>query len=94
MATYKEGQTVIVTQDGVNRVGVVLDRYLLGNTKMIVHDILLENRSAVIMINTNTKSNTYINNGLTAMLCNTGTIQTTIPYKQLVAEEALPITKA
>jgi hypothetical protein len=94
MATYKEGQTVIVTQDGVNRVGVVLDRYLLGNTKMIVHDILLENRSAVIMINNNKKYNTYINNCLTPMLCNTVTIQKTIPYKQLVAEEALPSTKA
>jgi hypothetical protein len=46
------------------------------------------------MINTNTKSNTYINNNLTAMLCDTGTIQTTIPYRQLLAEEALPITKA
>ena len=94
MATYKEGQTVIITQDGVNRVGVILDRYLLGNTKMIVHDILLENRSAIIMINTNTKANTYINSNLTARLCDTGTIQTTIPYRQLVAEEALPIIKA
>ncbi len=94
MAIYKEGQTVIVTQDGVNRVGVILDRYLLGNTKMIVHDILLENRSAICMITTNTKSNTYINSNLTCMLCDTGFLQTTIPYKQLVAEDALPITKA
>jgi hypothetical protein len=28
------------------------------------------------------------------MLCETDLVQTTIPYKQLVAEEALPITKA
>jgi len=94
MATYKEGQTVVVTQNGVNRVGVILDRYLLGNTKMIVHDILLENRSAIIMINTNTKADTYINKNLTAMLCDTGIIQTTIPYKQLLADDALPITKS
>jgi len=55
---------------------------------------LLENRSAIIMINSNTKANTYINKNLTAMLCDTGIIQTTIPYKQLVAEDALPITKS
>jgi len=94
MTIYKEGQNVVVTQNGVNRVGVILDRYLLGNSKMIVHDILLENRSAIIMINTNTKADTYINKNLTAMLCDTGIIQTTIPYKQLVAEDALPITKS
>jgi hypothetical protein len=92
MATYKTGQTVIVTQDGVNRVGVVLDRYLIN--KNVVHDVLLENRSALCIITTNTKASTHINNNLTAMLCDTGTIQTTIPYKQLVAQEALPITKA
>lgn len=94
MATYKEGQTVIVTQDGVNRVGVVMDRYIVGNNKTIVHDVLLENRSAACMITTNVKTSTYINNALTAMLCATDMIQTTIPYRQLIAEEALPITKA
>ena len=37
MATYKAGDTVIVTHDGVNRVGVVLDRYLIN--KNVVHDV-------------------------------------------------------
>lgn len=90
--SYRPGQTVIVTQDEVNRVGVVLDRYLIN--KAVVYDVLLENRSAACIITTNSKHSTYLNKQLTAMLCDTDQIQTTIPYKQLVADEALPITKA
>jgi hypothetical protein len=90
--SYRPGQTVIVTQDLVNRVGVVLDRYLIN--KAVVYDVLLENRSAACIITTNSKHSTYLNKQLTAMLCETDMIQTTIPYKQLVADEALPITKA
>ena len=90
--SYRPGQTVIVTQDGVNRVGVVLDQYLIN--KAVVYDVLLENRSAACIITTNSKHSTYLNKQLTSMLCETDLVQTTIPYKQLVAEEALPITKA
>ena len=39
---YNAGETVIVTQDEVNHVGVVLDRYVVQ--KHIVYDVLLENR--------------------------------------------------
>ena len=90
--SYRPGQTVIVTRDEVNHVGVVLDRYLLNKT--IVYDVLLENRSAACIITTNSKHSTYLNKHLTSMLCETDMIQTTIPYKQLIANEALPITKA
>lgn len=89
---YRPGRTVVVTQDGVNRVGVVLDQYLIN--KSVVYDVLLENRSAMCMINTNSKHSTYVNKHLTTMLCDTEMIQTTIPYKQLLADDALPITKA
>jgi len=92
MATYKAGDTVVVTQDEVNRVGVVLDRYVVNKT--VVFDVLLENRSAMCMITANSKHDTYLNKHLTAMLCDTDMIQTTIPYKQLVADDALPITKS
>ena len=92
MSTYKAGNTVVVTQRGVNRVGVVLDRYLIN--KNVVHDVLLENRSAVCMITSNPKHDTYLNKHLTAMLCDTELIQTTIPYKKLLAEDGLPITKS
>lgn len=90
--SYRPGQTVIVTRDEVNHVGVVLDRYLIN--KAVVYDVLLENRSAACIINTNSKHSTYVNKQLTSMLCDTDMIQTTIPYKQLIADEALPITKA
>ena len=89
---YRSGQTVVVTQDGVNRVGVVLDQYLIN--KATVYDVLLENRSAACIITTNPKHSTYLNKHLTTMLCDTGMIQTTIPYRQLLADDALPITKA
>ena len=89
---YRPGQTVIVTRDEVNHVGVVLDQYLIN--KAIVYDVLLENRSAACIITTNSKHSTFVNKQLTSMLCETDMIQTTIPYKQLIANEALPITKA
>jgi hypothetical protein len=89
---YRPGRTVVVTQDGVNRVGVVLDQYLIN--KAIVYDVLLENRSAACIITTNSKHSTYLNKHLTTMLCDTDMIQTTIPYKQLLADDALPITKS
>jgi len=92
MATYKAGDTVVVTQDGVNRVGVVLDRYVVN--KNTVYDVLLETRSALCMITSNPKHDSYLNKHLTAMLCDTGMIKTTVPYKQLVADDALPITKS
>ena len=47
---YRAGETVIVTRDEVNHVGVVLDRYVV--LKHVVYDVLLENRSAMVMINT------------------------------------------
>ena len=88
---YSAGETVIVTQDEVNHVGVVLDRYVV--LKHVVYDVLLENRSAMVMINTAGK-NTYINKVLTGKLCDTGAIESTIPYKQLVADDALPICRS
>ena len=87
---YNAGETVIVTRDEVNHVGVVLDRYVV--LKHVVYDVLLENRSAMVMINTSGKT-TYINKGLTGKLCDTGAIESTIPYKQLVADDALPICR-
>ena len=89
---YRPGQTVIVTRDEVNHVGVVLDQYLIN--KAVIYDVLLENRSAACIITTNSKHSTFVNKHLTSMLCETDMIQTTIPYKKLIAEEALPITKA
>ena len=85
---YKAGDEVIVTSEGVNRVGVVLDRRIIN--KSSVYDVLLENRSALVMLNTSTNTRNYINKILTERLCVSGQIQSTIPYKDLVANEQLP----
>jgi hypothetical protein len=88
---YKAGESVIVTQDGTNRVGTVLDRYVVS--KQVVYDVLLENRSAMVMISTS-GNDTYINKSLTSKLCDTEVIESTVPYKQLVADDALPICRS
>jgi hypothetical protein len=89
---YRAGNTVIVTQGDTHRVGVVLDKHIVS--KQTVYDILLENRSAVVYVGTSQSNQTYINKTLTEKLVDSGAIECTIPYKDLVAEEALPICHA
>jgi len=90
--SYKIGETVIITQEGTNRVGVILDKFITN--KVVMYDVLFENRSAMTMVNTNTSCRTYINKYLSGLLCESGMIQTTIPYKDLVANDQLPIVRA
>lgn len=85
---FKHGQTVIVTRENINKVGVVLNHRIIN--KSTVYDVLLEDRSALVMIGTAPSAKTYINKVLTSKLCDTEVIQTTIPYKELVANEMLP----
>ena len=89
---WKAGDTVIVTQEGVNRVGVILDKFLVS--KQTMYDILLENRSAITMVNSSLNNKTYINKSLTKLLCDSNIIETTIPYANLVANDELPIVRA
>jgi microsomal dipeptidase-like Zn-dependent dipeptidase len=91
---YNPGDTVIVTQDDVNKVGVVIDQYKVN--KQTVYDVLLENRSAVCMITSAPKNSTRINRSLTHTLSidTGGPIDSTIPYKYLVDNELLPVTKS
>ena len=89
---WKAGDTVIVTQEGVNRVGVILDKFLVS--KQTMYDVLLENRSAITMVNSSSNNKTYINRSLTKLLCESDVIQTTIPYADLVANDELPIVRA
>jgi hypothetical protein len=90
--SYKIGETVIITQEGNNRVGVILDKFVVN--KGVMYDVLFENRSAMTMVNTNTSCRTYINKYLSGLLCESGMIQTTIPYKELLATDQLPIVRA
>lgn len=85
---YREGDEVIVTSEGINRVGVVINRRVLN--KSSIYDVLLENRSALVMLNTASSNRNYINKTLTTKLCDSGAIVSTIPYKELVANEQLP----
>jgi len=91
---YNPGETVIVTQDEINKVGVVIDQYKVN--KQTVYDVLLENRSAVCMITTAPKHTTRINRSLTDRLSYDfgGPIEAKVPYRELVEAEALPITKS
>ena len=88
---YKSGESVIVTQDGVNHVGTVLDQYVVN--KQLVYDVLLENRSALVMISTNGK-HSFVNRILTNKLCDTDIVQSNIPYKQLIADDAMPMCRS
>lgn len=90
--SYKAGDEVIVVQEGVNRVGVVLDRHIIS--KQVVYDVLLENRSAVIYVPTTQNAKTRIDKYLTSLVCETGFIKSTIPYKEMLANEELPICHA
>ena len=90
--TFSIGETVIVTEGDVNKVGVVLDKYTVS--KRIVYDVLLENRSAVCMIGAKTTESAYINQHLSGLLCYSGVIETTIPYKHMLDNDLLPITKS
>ena len=89
---YRAGDTVIVTFEDANRVAVILDSFLVN--KKTMYDILLENRSAMTMINTASSNRTYINRTLTKLLCDSDQIVTTIPYKELLENDALPIVRA
>jgi hypothetical protein len=91
---YNPGETVIVTQDTINKVGVVIDQYKVN--KQTVYDVLLENRSALCMITTAPKHTTRINRSLTNNLSidHGGPIEAKVPYRELVESESLPITKS
>jgi hypothetical protein len=60
---YKQGTTVIVTNDDVNYVGVILDQFSIR--KQTLYDVMLENRSVITMLNTSNNNNIYINRTLT-----------------------------
>jgi len=89
---YRPGETVIVTQQETNKVGVILDTFLVNKSRF--YDVLLEDRSALCIISASPTSKNRINKILTKQLCESGQITTTIPYKELVEQDLLPITKS
>jgi len=89
---FKPGQDVIVVHDNKNQVGVVLEKHVIS--KQVVYDVLLENRSALIYVSTVSSSKTRIDKYLTSLLCETGAVVSTIPYKEMLVNEELPICHA
>jgi hypothetical protein len=85
---FRAGDEVIVTTPDNNQLGVVLSKRIIS--KLSVYDVLLESRTALVMLGTAPSAKTYINKQLTAKLCDTELICSTIPYKELVADEKLP----
>lgn len=90
--SYNSGDPIIVTKEGVNHVGIVLDRFQINKSTM--YDILLENRSAFTMINTAKSKQIYINKELTTRLCDSGVITPTMNYNDLFEANQLPIVRA
>ncbi len=89
--SYKTGEAVIVTKEGVNHVGIVLDKFLVNKANM--YDVLLENRSAFTMINTAKSKQIFINKELTTKLCESGAITPTMNYNTLFEDNLLPIVR-
>jgi hypothetical protein len=89
--SYKTGQPVIITKEGVNHVGIILDKYLAS--KSVLYDVLLENRSAFTAINTAKSKQMYINRELTSRLCDTGLVVPTMNYIELFESDQLPIVR-
>ena len=90
--SYKTGDAVIVTKEGVNHVGIILDKFIVSN-KSTMYDVLLENRSAFTMINTAKSKQIYINKDLTNRLCDSGEITPTMNYNELFEADKLPIVR-
>jgi len=90
---YKLGESVIVTERNKDKserhqVGVIIKQRKIK--KQPFYDILLETRSAWIMLNTARSNRTFINRTLSEKLCESEDIVATIPYKYLVDAELLP----
>ena len=89
--SYKTGDPIIVTKEGVNHVGIVLDRFQVNKATM--YDILLENRSAFTMINTVKSKQIFINKELTTRLCESGAVIPTMNYNELFELNQLPVVR-
>jgi len=90
---YKLGESVIVTERNKDKserhqVGVIIKQRKIK--KQPFYDILLETRSAWIMLNTARSNRTFINRTLSEKLCESEDIVATVPYKYLVDAELLP----
>jgi hypothetical protein len=94
---YTQGETVIVTEfidkkanEVKHSVGVIMKSFV--HKKQIFYDVLLERRTGLSFLNTSKTSKlAYINRDLTTKLIDSDSIECTIPFKQMLEMEELPI---
>jgi hypothetical protein len=89
---YKLGDPVIVTQEGTNKVGIVVQKFVVNKATM--YDVLLESRSAISCINTAKSKQSYINKDLTEKLCDTGIVTPTMEYNFMFDNNQIPYTRS
>lgn len=89
---YKLGQSVIVTQEGTHKVGIVVQKFIVNKATM--YDVLLESRSAISCINTAKSKQSYINKDLTEKLCESNVIVPTMDYNFLFENNLIPDTRS
>jgi hypothetical protein len=89
--SYKEGNAVIVNNEGKNEVGVVIKKFITN--KNTFYDVLLESRSCISCINTARSNRIFIDRTLTKNLIDSGEIQCTIPYVYMLENDELPYTR-
>ena len=94
---YNQGETVIVTEnldkkgkEQKHEVGVIMKAFV--HKKQTFYDVLLERRTALSFLNTAKSSKRhFVNRDLTKRLCDSGNIESTIPFKYMLDNEQLPI---
>lgn len=88
---YKEGNPVIINNEGKHEVGVVIKKFIVNKNTM--YDVLLESRSCVSCVNTAKSARVYIDRHLTKLLIDSGNIECTIPYHDMLENNELPYTR-
>jgi hypothetical protein len=89
---YKLGQSVIVTQEGTHKVGIVVQKFIVNKATM--YDVLLESRSAISCINSSKSKQSYINKELTEKLCDTDIVTPTMDYNFMFENNLIPFTRS
>lgn len=88
MTGYREGDTVIVSNDGTFQVGMIVGQQIVN--KKTVYDVFLETRSVIVAVpRTAANNRVYIDDNLTNRLVASGEIKSTLPEYSFMVEEFL-----
>ena len=88
MTGYREGDTVIVFNNGRYQVAMIVGKQIVN--KKTVYDVFLETRSVIVAVPRGAVSKqVYIDDNLTSRLVATGEIKSTLPEYSFMVEEFL-----